>query len=184
MEDLMSNARTELKASIPTMQAALQDMTPMVETVVRLFFDYVTVVSKVLTGTGEGSNLFAKEGLDIGEALAHALGTHIPAAHSQETPTKPFQGPKQPTKPIFTPSSSKHRHTPDHHIGAGAPKVSFEEQRNKLIRDIAQFAKNVKNLKTDDRIKRRSRPSPLIAFNEARMKEAQRQLTALLKSRQ
>ncbi len=45
-KDMMSNARDEMKASIPTMQAALQDMQPMVETVVREFTNYLSLVIK------------------------------------------------------------------------------------------------------------------------------------------
>jgi len=43
-EDMMSNARTEMQASIPTMQKALQDMQPMVETVVHEFTNYLSLV--------------------------------------------------------------------------------------------------------------------------------------------
>ncbi len=49
-EDMMSNAREELKASIPTMQAALQDMTPLVETIIQEFTAYL---SKVLQAVPE-----------------------------------------------------------------------------------------------------------------------------------
>ncbi len=43
-EDIMSNARTEMQNSIPTMQAALQDMKPMVQTVVHEFTNYLSLV--------------------------------------------------------------------------------------------------------------------------------------------
>ncbi len=43
-QDMMSNARTEMQASIPTMQAALADMQPMVQTVVHEFIDYIKLV--------------------------------------------------------------------------------------------------------------------------------------------
>jgi len=43
-EDLMSNARNEIKASIPTMQQAMNDMQPMVATVVHEFIDYLKLV--------------------------------------------------------------------------------------------------------------------------------------------
>ncbi len=63
-QDMMSNARTEMQASIPTMQAALQDMQPLVETVVHEFFDYIKQIaamlpeeSRQLTGGGQ---LFGK----------------------------------------------------------------------------------------------------------------------------
>ncbi len=100
-EDMMSNARTELKASIPTINASLQDMQPMVEVVVREFFNYISLVTKTVTGTGGGDNIFQQEGQDIGESIAHALGTHIPSAHpsgaQQQIPVTPI-GPQQPFK--------------------------------------------------------------------------------------
>ncbi len=43
-EDMMSNARVEMQNSIPTMQAALQDMKPMVQTVVHEFTNYLSLV--------------------------------------------------------------------------------------------------------------------------------------------
>ncbi len=43
-ESLMSNARDEMQASIPTMQKAMQDMKPMVETVVHEFTNYLRLV--------------------------------------------------------------------------------------------------------------------------------------------
>ncbi len=94
-EDMMSNARQEIKASVPTMNAAMQDMQPMVEVVVREFFNYVTLVTKIVTGTGEGENIFGKEGGDIGEIIAHALGTHAPGspAHAGTSPTIPITPP-------------------------------------------------------------------------------------------
>ncbi len=73
-ESLMSNAREEIKASVPTMNAAMQDMKPMVEVVVREFFEYVTLVTKIVTGTGEGENIFGKEGHDIGDWIKEQMG--------------------------------------------------------------------------------------------------------------
>ncbi len=43
-DDMMSNAREEMKASIPTMQHAIQDMLPLVETIVEEFTRYLTKV--------------------------------------------------------------------------------------------------------------------------------------------
>ncbi len=43
-EAMMSNARSEMQASIPTMQQAMQDMKPMVETVVHEFTNYLSLV--------------------------------------------------------------------------------------------------------------------------------------------
>ncbi len=96
-EDMMSNAREELKASIPTMQASLHDMTPLVETIIRIFADYITEVTKVVTGTGEGPRLFEKEGEAIGEAIAHSIGTHLPGAHETTGSGIPV-GPQKPFK--------------------------------------------------------------------------------------
>ncbi len=86
-EKLMSNAREEIKASIPTMNLAMQDMKPMVDVVVREFFNYITLVSKIITGTSTGENIFQKEGFEIGEWIAHQLGTHAPGAHDTTTTT-------------------------------------------------------------------------------------------------
>ncbi len=53
-ENMMSNAREELKASIPTMQAALQDMTPLVETIITEFTEYLSkVLERVPEVAGE-----------------------------------------------------------------------------------------------------------------------------------
>jgi len=102
-EDMMSNAREELKASIPTINASLQDMRPLVDVVIREFLIYVNEISKTLqavTVTGA-------------EEIAHALGTHVPGAHPGTTPSQPQQpippGPssQQPFSPVnptpFTP---------------------------------------------------------------------------------
>ncbi len=78
-EDMMSNARTELKASIPTINASLQDMQPMVEVVVREFFNYLSLVTKTITGTGTGPNIFSQEGHDLGDWITKQLGIpHTP----------------------------------------------------------------------------------------------------------
>ncbi len=45
-KDMMSNARDEMQASIPTMQLAMQDMKPMVETVVHEFINYLKLVTE------------------------------------------------------------------------------------------------------------------------------------------
>ncbi len=47
-QDMMSNARSEMQASIPTMQAALHDMQPLVETVVQEFFAYIKQIAAML----------------------------------------------------------------------------------------------------------------------------------------
>ncbi len=109
-EDMMSNARTELKASIPTMQAALQDMQPMVETVVREFFNYITLITKITTGTGEGPNIFQKEGHDIGDWIQQQLGIpHTP--HSGTGANIPVT-PNAPQISTFTPPTNIPTSTP------------------------------------------------------------------------
>ncbi len=80
-EDMMSNARTELKASIPTINASLQDMDKMVEVVVNEFLKYIGLVTKtVLETTGEKAGALIEGNLPITSALldaaAHAVGTH------------------------------------------------------------------------------------------------------------
>ncbi len=61
-QDMMSNARSEMQASIPTMQAALHDMQPLVETVIKEFFDYLQIV---LVKSGE----IAKESVFTGQGI-------------------------------------------------------------------------------------------------------------------
>ncbi len=59
-QGMMQNARDEMKASIPTMIAALQDMQPMVQAVIHEFFDYLAIIAdkskeelRRITGGGE-----------------------------------------------------------------------------------------------------------------------------------
>ncbi len=107
-EDMMSNARAELKASIPTINASLQDMQPMVEVVVREFFNYISLVTKTVTGTGGGDNIFQQEGHDIGDWITKQLGIpHQPHGGQTTIPVTPvspvipevdkFIPPKKPT---------------------------------------------------------------------------------------
>ncbi len=111
-EQMMSNAREEIKASIPTMNAAMQDMQPMVEVVVREFFNYVSLVTKIVSGRGEGENIFQQEGHDIGDWIKEQLGIPhtphgatipvtptLPAGGPIPTPTQPFIGPPKPPAP-------------------------------------------------------------------------------------
>ncbi len=67
-EDMMSNARDELQASIPTMNKAMQDMKPMVETVVHEFTNYLSLI------IGQAPS----EADRIVNDLAHALFPHGP----------------------------------------------------------------------------------------------------------
>ncbi len=72
--DMMSNARSEMQASIPTMQAALEDMKPLVTTVVREFLAYIQLVAGELTGTGGAPPPAHDIGRDIGTDILAALG--------------------------------------------------------------------------------------------------------------
>ncbi len=143
-EDMMSNAREELKASIPTMQGALQDMQPMVETVVREFFNYITLIAKITTGTGEGENIFQQEGHDIGDWIKQQLGiAHTPhAGEGAGFPIgppkiqKPFQGPPQPPSQGINPNVTQ----TDVSI-KGLPKAGQIQviERNNLIQKITNL---------------------------------------------
>ncbi len=70
-EDMMSNARTELKASIPTINASLQDMDEMVVVVVNEFLKYIGLVTKTVIETT------ASKTADITDAAAHLVGGHL-----------------------------------------------------------------------------------------------------------
>ncbi len=70
-EDMMSNARTELKASIPTINASLQDMDEMVVVVVNEFLKYLGLVTKTVLETT------VSKSADILDAGAHLVGTHL-----------------------------------------------------------------------------------------------------------
>ncbi len=68
-QDMMSNARSEMQASIPTMQAALHDMQPLVETVVQEFFAYIKQIAAMLPEqtrqlTGGGDLLIGSTGAE------------------------------------------------------------------------------------------------------------------------
>ncbi len=91
-QDMMSNARTELQASIPTMQAALHDMQPLVETVINEFFDYIKIfaervpeATRLLTGGGEfdfsgktgGFNLSPEDIAALAKTGQQTIGTQV-----------------------------------------------------------------------------------------------------------
>ncbi len=158
-ESMMSNFRTELKASIPTMNASLKDMQPMVEVVVREFFNYISLVTKIVTGTGEGPNIFSEEGLEIGEAIAHSLGTHLPQAHGKApkpAPTVPT-GPNVPSIDTFVPPTNvpppvitlEQPKIPPPPIGGKVKATPIQiAKRDKLIKDIFENGmlwKDIKN---------------------------------------
>ncbi len=132
-EKMMSNAREEIKASIPTMNGAMQDMQPMVEVVVREFFNYISLVTKLITGTGEGENIFQKEGHDIGDWIQAQLGIqHTPHDGSgQSIPVTPTI-PQKTSINLDRSSTSRniqHRHTPEHHIGVGTNVIQTRGKR-------------------------------------------------------
>ncbi len=81
-EDMMSNARTELKASIPTINASLQDMDEMVVVVVNEFLKYLGLVTKTVLETTVAKSI------DIAEAGAHLIGTHVPGVHTTTAQTE------------------------------------------------------------------------------------------------
>ncbi len=163
-QDMMSNAREELKASVPTMQAALGDMAPLVDTVVREFFNYISQVTKIVTGTGEGPRIFQEEGEQIGEAIAHGLGTHLPAAHAgtastsipvtPQGPQKPFQLPTSvPVGTTFTRTLAQAQADTSASRGTGiirteaGKKAAGQSQKlefNKLTAEIVQLSQNLK----------------------------------------
>ncbi len=143
-EDMMSNARIELRNSIPTMNAALQDMKPMVDIVVREFLQYINEVSKTLQAV-------TVTGLEQG---AHALGTHVPGAHPDAslpavTPLPPgpsIQQPFSPSHPTpFTPTEPKKGVTQTNVSIFGLPKAGQTQklERNKIIQQIAKLGLQV-----------------------------------------
>ncbi len=84
-ETMMSNAREEIKASIPTMALAMQDMKPLVDVIIREFLQYINEISKTLQD-------LTVTGVD---QAAHLVGTHV--GHSPATPVT------EPTvTPVFT----------------------------------------------------------------------------------
>ncbi len=132
-EDMMSNAREELKASIPTITESLQDMRPLVDVVVREFLLYINEISKTLqelTVTG------------IDEA-AHLIGTHVghgPPGPTLPTPTpippgpsiqQPF-GPELPTP--FKPIIPEGKFT--EHLGMFQQLKTAEKLMNQAFKDL------------------------------------------------
>ncbi len=175
-ESMMSNAREEIKASVPTMNAAMQDMKPMVEIVVREFLQYINLVSKTLQEV-------TVTGID---QAAHLVGTHVghpPAAPVVEpTPTGPnIQQPFQPYNPTpFTPLKPRHIHKGHGHKVKqkdvsikGLPRAGQTQilERDKLIQAVAAASRLLSFAKTSGtKAKRRSE-----------LKAAQTKLTNLLK---
>jgi len=77
-EAMMSNARDEMQASIPTMIQAMQDMKPMVTAVVHEFTNYLSLVLEAAPEEAE----------QVISSAAHALAPHdkpqIPSGHTEE----------------------------------------------------------------------------------------------------
>ncbi len=77
-EAMMSNARDEMQASIPTMIQAMQDMKPMVAAVIHEFTNYLSLVIKA--APDEIGGLVS----DVAHELAPHEGKQIPAGHTEE----------------------------------------------------------------------------------------------------
>ncbi len=137
-EKMMSNAREELKASIPTMNAAMQDMQPMVEVVVREFFNYISLVTKVITGTGEGPNIYQKEGHDIGDWIAQQIG--IPHTPHDGGPTIPVTPVIPPTGHTTSPTTKKPSPKPQKIVVLGKELQQFNLHKE-LTALINKFSK-------------------------------------------
>ncbi len=77
-EIMMSNARDEMQASIPTMIQAMQDMKPMVQAVIHEFTNYLSLVIQAAPEQAE----------QIVSEVAHGIAPHaepqIPAGHTEE----------------------------------------------------------------------------------------------------
>ncbi len=77
-EAMMSNARDEMQASIPTMIQAMQDMKPMVNAVIHEFTNYLSLVIQAAPDVAGG----------VVSDVAHAVAPHaeaqIPSGHTEE----------------------------------------------------------------------------------------------------
>ncbi len=198
-QDMMSNAREEIKASIPTMNAAMQDMQPMVEVVVREFFNYVSLVTKIVTGTGEGEQIFEEEGKEIGEAIAHSLGTHVPSAHPVGAgvsipvgTTTTGTGRRQTTRQVFAGEEfsrtlAQAQADTSRSRGTGRRQTEISKrgagqtqriERQRLISNIANFQRQINGIKAQ-KIKT---PSVLkiLSTHEVRLRREKELLAALL----
>ncbi len=129
-EDMMSNARIELRNSIPTMNGALQDMKPMVDVVVREFLQYINEVSKTLQAV-------TVTGLEQG---AHALGTHVPGAHPEVSTTQITPSPIIEQGALSPPPLTFPK--------AKVSKQTLQKERNLIIQQIVIAGNRVKALRT------------------------------------
>ncbi len=87
-ESMMSNAREELKASVPTINASLHDMDDMVETVIDIFIGYLQkVITKAPQAVEETGKTILGEVTEIDEGSAldkilHAAGVDTSSLHA------------------------------------------------------------------------------------------------------
>ncbi len=194
-EDMMSNARVELKSAIPTINASMQDMDKMVEVVVNEFLKYLGLVTKTVLGTT------STKAFDIAEAIAHSQGTHLPFGHDvSPSPT----GPESPEVRTFVPPTNIP--IPKSKIPTKITEPRFQRvstqtlkiERNKLIRDIAKQGIIVKNTPKTINQKRRTTvtrggsrgrvvyiivkvENPTYVSEVGKLKSLQRKLTSILK---
>ncbi len=101
--DMMSNARHEITAAIPEMQAAIQDMLPLVETIVAEFAKYLkTVIAAAPSEIGGITNVAAHAVFPHEAAEEGALSALFPEQFKtilSETDVGSDKGPKRVPKP-------------------------------------------------------------------------------------
>ncbi len=176
-EDMMSNARTELKASIPTINASLQDMDEMVEVVVNEFLKYIGLVTKtVIETTGE-------KAFQIADTAAHAAGTHLPFGHEvAEAPPPVDSEPITPggvlrSPPVEFPKSKIILKQPV------IPNVKFKRKAGQT--QILERKKLIKQIAVAGQLLKAGLSSPYITKNSLRLRKQsllrfQQQLVELL----
>ncbi len=139
-ENMMSNAREEIKASVPTMAAAMQDMKPLVDVVVREFLQYINEVSKTLQEV-------TVTGLD---EAAHLVGTHVghpPAAPVvQPIPPGPtIQQPFSPAKPTpFKSNPTLRKKVSFLQLSVSGSRVTFIRTPERLVLNLQEMKNMLK----------------------------------------
>ncbi len=193
-EDMMSNAREELKASIPTINASLHDMDAMVETVIDIFIGYLQKVieksPEVVEKTAETIIGKVTE-IDEGSALDKIL-------HAANVDTSQFHGhgvavPILPTSSTFTPRSKIIQSSSggfEQPVIPRTPRVlqkAGQSQiiaRQKLIQLIAFDSKQVKSIMSGIKLATasttRKRLNDILSQWKKRMLGHQQELTNLL----
>ncbi len=102
-DDMMSNARAEMHASIPTMQAAIKDMLPLVETIVEEFTRYLTkVIQAAPKELGSIVNVAAHAALPHEEPEQGSLSQIFPDQFRTITSQTEFGGDVPPPVKIST----------------------------------------------------------------------------------